>query len=124
MKSYSVSILALYANNVLTIAQTDDIINMGAGEAQTPAPEGCACCRCTTRPPAPTFNGGADMDVTVVTQLITTVGFPIACTFVLFAYLNKEREEHAAETKELKEAINNNTIVMQKLIDKLEGGLS
>lgn len=62
------------------------------------------------------------MDVTAVTQLITSVGFPIACTFVLFAYLNKEREEHAAETKELKEAINNNTLVMQKLIDKLEGG--
>ena len=64
------------------------------------------------------------MDVTAVTQLITTVGFPIACTFVLFVYLNKEREEHTAETKELKEAINNNTLVMQKLIDKLEGGQS
>ena len=64
------------------------------------------------------------MDVTTVTQLITTVGFPIACTFVLFTYLNKEREEHTAEIKELKEAINNNTLVVQKLIDKLDGDAS
>lgn len=61
------------------------------------------------------------MDVTAITQLITTVGFPIACTFVLFSYLNKEREQHVAETKELKDAINNNTIVIQKLIDKMDG---
>lgn len=94
---------------------------MGAGEAQTPAPEGRACCRCTTRPPAPTTFGGDSVDVNMVTQLISTVGFPIACTCALFYFWNREREDHANETKELKDAINNNTLVMQKLIDKLGG---
>jgi hypothetical protein len=65
--------------------------------------------------------GGYFVDVTAITQLVTTVGFPIACTFVLFSYLNKEREQHAAETKELKDALNNNTLVIQKLIDKMDG---
>jgi hypothetical protein len=64
------------------------------------------------------------VDVTTITQLVTTVGFPIACTFVLFSYLNKEREQHAAETKELKDALNNNTLVIQKLIDKMDGDVN
>lgn len=94
---------------------------MGAGEAQTPAPEGRACCRCTTRPPAPTINGGGNVDANTLAQLISAVGFPIACTCALFYFWNREREEHASETKELKDALNNNTLVMQKLIDKLGG---
>lgn len=61
------------------------------------------------------------MDVNMITQLITSVGFPIACTCALFYFWNLEREEHASETKELKDAINNNTLVMQKLIYKLGG---
>ena len=61
------------------------------------------------------------MDVNMITQLITSVGFPIACTCTLFYFWNREREEHATETKELKDAINNNTLVMQKLIYKLGG---
>lgn len=61
------------------------------------------------------------MDVNMISQLITSVGFPIACTCALFYFWNREREEHANEAKELKDAINNNTLVMQKLIYKLEG---
>lgn len=69
-------------------------------------------------------HGGYKVDVTTITQLVTTVGYPIACTFVLFSYLNKEREQHATETKELKDALNNNTLVIQKLIDKMDGGVN
>lgn len=61
------------------------------------------------------------MDVNTVTQLISAVGFPIACTCALFYFWNREREEHANETKELKDALNNNTLVIQKLIDKMDG---
>lgn len=61
------------------------------------------------------------MDVSAIVTLITNVGFPIACTCALFYFWNKEREQHAEETNELKDAINNNTLVMQKLIDKLGG---
>ena len=61
------------------------------------------------------------MEISDIVTLITNVGFPIACTCALFYFLNKEREQHCVETAELKDAINNNTIVMQHLIDKLGG---
>ena len=61
------------------------------------------------------------MEISDIVTLITDVGFPIACTCALFYFLNKEREQHRVETAELKDAINNNTIVMQCLIDKLGG---
>lgn len=61
------------------------------------------------------------MEISDIVTLITNVGFPIACTCALFHFWNKEREQHCAETAELKDAINNNTIVMQHLIDKLGG---
>lgn len=61
------------------------------------------------------------MEISDIVTLITNVGFPIACTCALFYFLNKEREQHRVEEAELKDAINNNTIVMQRLIDKLDG---
>ena len=61
------------------------------------------------------------MEISDIVTLITNVGFPIACTCVLFYFWNKEREQHRVETSELKDAINNNTIVMQRLLDKLGG---
>lgn len=61
------------------------------------------------------------MEISDIVTLITNAGFPVACTCALFHFLNKEREQHRVETAELKDAINNNTIVMQRLIDKLGG---
>lgn len=60
------------------------------------------------------------MDVQTVTTIISTVGFPIAVCLVCFWYINKMQEQHKAETDKLAEALNNNTLVMQKLIDNLE----
>lgn len=76
-----------------------------------------------------------------IITLIQTVGFPIACAVAMFIMLNNEQKEHKAETSKLTEtitdlkisfaaaisdqkedmttAINNNTLVLQKLIDKL-----
>jgi hypothetical protein len=76
-----------------------------------------------------------------IINLIQTVGFPIACAVAMFIMLNNEQKEHKAETAKLTEtitdlkisfaaaitdqkedmttAINNNTLVLQKLIDKL-----
>lgn len=72
-------------------------------------------------------------DLATITQVIGTLGFPIACVIILFWYVyqrdkaeKEEREMHAQEVAELKDAIMNNTVVMQKLVDKLspenEGG--
>lgn len=60
------------------------------------------------------------MDVQTVTTIISTVGFPICVCLICFWYINKMQESHKAETDKLAEALNNNTIVMQKLIDNIE----
>ena len=66
------------------------------------------------------------MDVQTVTTIISTVGFPICVCLLCFWYINKMQEQHKTETDKLAEALNNNTLVMQKLIDNLEskGGTS
>ena len=51
---------------------------------------------------------------------ISTVGFPIVACIVLAVILYKQNEMHKDEMKEVKEAINNNTIALTKLTDKIE----
>lgn len=65
------------------------------------------------------FIGGARMEIEAITNLISNMGFPIACVIALFLDLNKEREEHKVETQKLADAINNNTIVMEKILSKV-----
>lgn len=77
-----------------------------------------------------------------IVQLIQTVGFPIACAVAMFIMLNNETKTHKEETQQLSAtitdlkvsfseainqqksdmvtALNNNTVVLQKLIDKLD----
>lgn len=82
------------------------------------------------------------MDMSALIQLIQGVGFPIACAVAMFIMLNKEQKEHKEETAQISQtitdlkekfaesindqktdmvaALNNNTLVLQKLLDKLE----
>lgn len=77
-----------------------------------------------------------------IVTIIQTVGFPIACAVAMFIMLNNEQNAHMEESKKLTEtvndlkmsfsdalnqqrsemvtAINNNTLVLQKLIDKMD----
>lgn len=55
----------------------------------------------------------------VIIQFIQNVGFPIACVIAMFWMWDRERTEHKAEAEKWAEAINNNTAVMQKLVDRL-----
>ena len=77
-----------------------------------------------------------------VVTIIQTVGFPIACAIAMFLMLQSEQKAHKEESAKLTEtimdmklsfndaihseeqtistAINNNTIVIQKLLDKLD----
>ena len=59
------------------------------------------------------------MDAGAITQIISSVGFPIAACLVCFWYVNKLTETHKEEVNKLTDALNNNTLVMQKLCDKL-----
>lgn len=77
-----------------------------------------------------------------VITLIQTVGFPIACAIAMFLMLNNEQKAHKEETQNLTatitdlkisfseainlqksdmvNAINNNTLVIQKLLDRMD----
>ena len=61
------------------------------------------------------------MDTNVIVQLISSLGFPIACCIAMFWQNNKLNESHREETTKLNEAINNNTLALNHLIDKLGG---
>lgn len=64
------------------------------------------------------------MDVNIFSQIITNLGFPIACVIALFWSWSKEREDHKAEMKSMTEALNNNTqalIKLETMIQALKG---
>lgn len=75
------------------------------------------------------------MDWNAVLSAITTVGFPIVACIALFLYVRTTTKEQREETRELnaqhtaemmafkdeiKEALNNNTIALTKLCDRLD----
>ena len=60
------------------------------------------------------------METEVVSNLISNLGFPIACVVAMFWMWNKERESHKEESDKWIEAINNNTRVMEKVLAKLD----
>lgn len=59
------------------------------------------------------------MDFSGIAQLIGSLGFPIAACIYLFYSMEKERDAHKEEMNKITEALNNNTLVMQQLIDSL-----
>lgn len=60
------------------------------------------------------------MDWSSVAQFISNVGFPIACVCAMFYFWNKEREDHKAEMEKVTTALNNNTIAVTQLVEKLD----
>lgn len=61
------------------------------------------------------------MDVTTITQLIGSLGFPIACCVALFWYMIKEKDAHKAEMEELRKSVEANTLAINKLCAHLGG---
>lgn len=70
------------------------------------------------------------MNINDILTAVTTVGFPIVCCGAMMYYVkyttDKHREEietlnaqHKDEMKEVTSAINNNTLALQKLCDKM-----
>ena len=60
------------------------------------------------------------MEITEILQAITTVGFPIVMCIMLLLYILKLTAEHKEETTMFTEALNKNTLVLQKLCDKMD----
>lgn len=61
------------------------------------------------------------MSLEEIVSLFGNLAVPIACLVVTFRLWNKEREDHKEEMKQMSDAIANNTLVMQRLVDKLDG---
>ena len=59
------------------------------------------------------------MEINVILQAISTVGFPIVVAEAMFWKMNKQDEVHKEELNKVTEAITNNTIALTQLIDKL-----
>lgn len=55
-------------------------------------------------------------------SLISNVGFPIFACIMMFKSMEKEQENHKQESEKWTEALNNNTMVMRELLNRLEGG--
>nr|DAO26668.1 MAG TPA: YvrJ protein family protein [Caudoviricetes sp.] len=60
------------------------------------------------------------MDINGIAQLVGTLGFPIVCCGALFWRMIKSDEQHKEEISKMSEALNNNTIAITRLTDKLE----
>lgn len=61
------------------------------------------------------------MDVSAIIQAISTVGFPIVMCLLFMYYIKYINDQHKDEIDKLSQSVNNNTLVMQKLLDKLGG---
>ena len=61
-----------------------------------------------------------DLDLlNTITTLITNVGFPIFITLYLLKQNQDEENRHKEEETKLTDALNNNTLALQKLCDKI-----
>lgn len=59
------------------------------------------------------------MTVNDITQLISTVGFPIVACGALFWRLNVSEKQHNEEMDKITEALNNNTVAITKLTERI-----
>lgn len=69
--------------------------------------------------PAPSNKGGWPMDVNTFAQLFSNLGIPVACLCVTFYLWYTETQNHKEEMNKMTDAVNNNTLILQRLLDKL-----
>lgn len=62
------------------------------------------------------------MDFATIVSAISAVGFPIVFCLILYKTMIDQNKAHKEESDKMTAAIHNNTLVIQKLVDKLEGG--
>lgn len=60
------------------------------------------------------------MDVSMIVQLVGSLGFPIVACGALFWRMVKSDEQHKEEMTKMSDALNNNTNALLKLTERLE----
>ena len=56
-----------------------------------------------------------------IVSTISTVGFPITMALILLWYIYDSNNKHKEEIDKMSAALNNNTIAITKLLDRLGG---
>lgn len=59
------------------------------------------------------------MDISAVSQLVTTIGFPIVMCGAMSYYVKYITDKQREERQQMVEAVNNNTLAIQKLCIRL-----
>lgn len=60
------------------------------------------------------------MEVTTFTELFSNLAVPVACLIAMFYLWDKERSDHKAEMDRITQALENNTLVMTQIRDRLK----
>lgn len=60
------------------------------------------------------------MNFNDIASMVTTLGFPIFMCIVICFYVYQKDKSHKEEIDKLSEAVNQQTLNIQKLIDKIE----
>lgn len=71
------------------------------------------------------------MDANQIIQIVSTVGFPVLACIALGFYVKTQTDSYRSDVRELQhehkeeiskvtEALNNNTLALQKLVDKID----
>jgi hypothetical protein len=66
------------------------------------------------------MNGDTTVIINTLTQVIGSLGFPIVMCFYMMKQNREMNKDHKEEVSHLREAVENNTLTMQKIFDKLE----
>lgn len=61
-----------------------------------------------------------DFDVSAITQIIANLGFPIAACIYFAIVTQKQNARHSEEVGELRKVVEQNTLTVQRLVDKLD----
>ena len=56
-----------------------------------------------------------------ITTIVSTLGFPIAMALLLFWKMDQQDKTHRDELDKVTQALNQNTLAIQQLVDKLGG---
>ena len=59
------------------------------------------------------------MDVNALTTLVGSLGFPIVACGAMFYEMHQQSKRHAEEMDKVSDALNNNTLALTELKDKL-----
>ena len=62
------------------------------------------------------------MDLNTISTIFANLGVPVSCLAVTFYLWYQEMQSHKEEVNKLQDALNNNTLVLQKLLDRMGEG--